>query len=283
MKISTARNTIMQACSALYDREELIAVCKRILEHLSGKSNLELLLDKDLEIEDEELLQIIESLQNNKPLQYVLGYEWFANLKLKVNQHVLIPRPETEELTQLVISYLKKKEESPLRLLDIGTGSGAIPILIKKEVPNVSMYALDINEHALEVASENAQYHQTAIQFIYGDILNKNLSLEQTFDVIISNPPYISTEEKETMHQRVLLNEPALALFVTNNDPLQFYKAILQFSQKHINKGGRLFLEINSLHGQSIKALFESRQYSCEIQKDMYQNDRFAIVKYLKE
>jgi release factor glutamine methyltransferase len=280
MNVETARQTLMQECSTLYEQDELIAVCKRILEHLSGKSNFQMLLDKDLEIEQLPLLHIIESLKNNKPLQYVLGYEWFSNLKLKVNEQVLIPRPETEELTQLIISYLKKKDAATFHLLDIGTGSGAIPILIKKEVPAVSVYALDISEYALEVAKENARFHKTAIQFFSGDILNRHLELGQTFDIIVSNPPYISTDEKEMMHQRVILNEPALALFVTDNDPLQFYKAILQFSQKYLDKEGTLFLEINSMHGHSVKALFESSHFTCEIRKDIYENDRFAIVKY---
>jgi len=280
MKMLAAKEKIMNACKTLYEQNELKAISQRIIEHLSGKQAFALHIDKNIEIDEEALQHIIDELNHNKPIQYILGYEWFANLKLKVNEGVLIPRPETEELTRKVISYIKQHKINNCQILDIGTGSGCIPILIKKELPNASLFAIDISNDALIVAKENATVHQTPILFLEVDIRNETSLEMPPLDVIISNPPYILQEEKKDMHIRVFSNEPEVALFVTHNDPLEFYKAILKLAKKLLKHEGILFLEINSLYSMAIQSLYENDGFVCTIEKDMYDNERFAIVTF---
>lgn len=279
MKSAAARANIFDQCSLLYDESELQAICSRIFEHLSGKEKLKIVLDKNIEFNEADIHRIIQELQSNKPIQYILGYEWFGNLKLKVNEHVLIPRPETEELTQLLISRIKSGTYTACNIIDIGTGSGCIPVLIKKELADAELYALDVSEQALEVAKENASTHQTDINFIQADIRDETFNLQLQFDFIISNPPYILPEEKAEMHTRVFNQEPELALFVSNNDALEFYKAILFFSKKHLKKEGTVYMELNQQFGDEVKSLFESAGFECRLLKDMYGNIRFAVAR----
>jgi release factor glutamine methyltransferase len=278
MHITTARKLITEQCQHLYDPAELQAIVWKILEHLSGKAKLNLLLEKDLQLQAEKVQQIIDELKRNKPIQYILGYEWFGNLKLKVTADVLIPRPETEELVRLFIDQIKKTGLNTCSLIDIGTGSGCIPILIRKELPEARVSAMDISEQALLIAAENAQVHQADIHFVKADIRDPNLNLQTQFDFIISNPPYILPEEKQDMHPRVYDQEPSLALFVTAHDPLEFYKAILNFAKTHLKKDGAVYFEINQQYGPDIQSLCEQFQYHCDILKDMYGNPRFAIA-----
>lgn len=277
MHITTARKLITEQCQHLYDAAELQAIIWKILEHLSGKAKLDLLLEKDVQLQADKVQQIIAELKSNKPIQYILGYEWFGNLKIKVTPDVLIPRPETEELVGLFIDQIKKTGHKTCSLIDIGTGSGCIPILIKKELPETGVYAMDISEQALLIAAENAQVHQADIQFVKADIRDSNLNLQTQFDYIISNPPYILPEEKSDMHPRVYDQEPALALFVTEHDPLEFYKAILNLAKTHLKKDGAVYFEINQQYGPEIQSLCVQYQFQCNILNDMYGNPRFAI------
>ncbi len=278
MHITSARKLITEQCQHLYDLAELQAIIWKILEHLSGKAKLDLLLNKNLQFEAADVQRIVAELKANKPLQYILGYEWFGNLKIKVTPDVLIPRPETEELVGLLIDQLKKTGLHTCTLIDIGTGSGCIPILIKKQLPQTGVYAMDISEQALLIAAENGHVHQTDIHFVQADIRDPYLNLQTQFDFIISNPPYILPEEKSDMHARVYDQEPSIALFVTEHDPLEFYKAILNFAKTHLKKDGAVYFEINQLYGPDIQSLCGQFQYHCDILNDMYGNPRFAIA-----
>ena len=195
----------------------------------------------------------LERLKTAEPVQYILGYAWFLDYKIKVNKDVLIPRPETEELvTQLL--YNNKKFTGTI--LDIGTGSGCIAITIKRLLPEAKIFAVDVSAAALNVAKQNAKDNKCEINFIEDDILNPDFKkYPDKVDIIISNPPYISEKEKEEMHANVLKYEPHLALF-TDDDSLQFYKAILSFAKKKLKKQGELYLELNSEYAEAVFDLY---------------------------
>jgi release factor glutamine methyltransferase len=216
---------------------------------------------------------ILMRLKNNEPLQYVTGYADFYNLKFKVNNSVLIPRPETEELVYWILK--DHKHQAILRLLDIGTGSGCIPITLKKERSVWDITALDIDENALAVAKENADLNKTAIFFIKTDILNpKHDVLTQKFDIIVSNPPYVLAKDKNEMRANVLDFEPHLALFVPDNDPLLFYRHILDFSIKNLNENGKLYFEIHADLGEQTRNLCLQYFKNVTLEQDMSGRDR---------
>lgn len=249
----------------------------RIAESLSGLSGLNFRLNTTFQFEEYTLQPFILELMDNKPIQYILGYEYFGNLKLAVNQHVLIPRPETEELVMWAKQTIQESV-SPLKIIDLGTGSGCIPIWLKWHCPQAEIWAMDLSEQALAVAKENARTHQTAIHFFQGDILNPTFDESVKFDLILSNPPYIAESEKENLAAHVLQYEPSMALFVNNGDPLQFYKAILLIASKHLTDQGQLFLELHQDYALRVKALFDEQQFDTSLRKDIYGNDRMLRV-----
>jgi release factor glutamine methyltransferase len=223
------------------------------------------------------LLVSLEKIKKYIPVQHVIGFAWFYGMKFKVNEHVLIPRPETEELVLEAINYLKISPEK--KVLDIGTGSGCIPISIKKHIPAAQITSVDISEDALQVAAENAIANNTEINFRKIDFLHEeNWSLLSTYDIIISNPPYIPQEEEKKMDPHVTMHEPALALFVPQDEPLLFYKKIRQFAEGHLKKEGRIFLEIHRDFGKETAAIFQEEKYAAVLKKDISGNDRMVIV-----
>ena len=229
--------------------------------------------------EAEQLFKILEQLIQGKPLQYILGETEFYDLTFKVNPAVLIPRPETEELVDwaLITSRIINGETEVLKMLDIGTGSGCIPVSIKHYIPLADITAIDISETALNTARQNADLNQTEINFIHDDILNpSNLELINTkYDLILSNPPYVTDSEKEQMLDNVLKHEPHTALFVPNSDPLVFYRAIADFTLNHLKKHGFLFLEINENYGQETVNLLKEKGFKeIELRQDMGGKDR---------
>ncbi len=278
MTIQEANTYFHHHCDSLFGKNEGEEIFNRLIEELTSKTTFELKLDKQLVIDEEKFNGVVAQLLTNRPLQYVLGYEWFYNLKLKVNEQVLIPRPETDELVRWVLDTIKKEKLRSPRILDVGTGSGCIPVVLKNEMPGADVTAIDISEAALEVAKENAATYDLTIDFIRGDILEKNFSIEKTFDLIISNPPYITAAEKKDMHERVLAFEPKEALFVTNHDPLQFYKAILTFSKHHLSPDGKIFLELNRDYGIQTQQLYDEAGFETELRKDMYGNTRMLMA-----
>ena len=224
----------------------------------------------------------VERLKNHEPIQYIIAETEFYGLPLKVNNNVLIPRPETEELVDLILNSVDKKDN--LKILDIGTGSGCIAISLAKNLPHVKVYALDVSPEAIEVAKENAKLNNVDVHFIEADILSvchSALDAESTFDIIVSNPPYVRELEKAEINNNVLENEPHLALFVEDDDALQFYKAICQFTVHNLSKNGLLFFEINEYLGsEMIELLKEYNFKNIELKKDIFSKDR--IIKAVK-
>lgn len=267
--------------STLYEETEINSMTYIMLEHFFSISKKEVILEKEKRLSESELLQIIyavKDLKKQKPLAYIFGEWLFYGLPFKVNQHTLIPRPETEELVQLVINENQSKK---LHVLDIGTGSGCIAIAIKKQLPESIVAAFDVSEEALIIAKQNALLNEVEVNFKQVNILNAGSIVEQ-FDVIVSNPPYIPERDKEMMSKNVLDFEPHLALFVENDNALLFYKAIAQFALTNLTKNGKLYVEIHENLGREVKSLFEKTGFeTVKIINDM--NGKNRIVSCLKK
>jgi release factor glutamine methyltransferase len=214
----------------------------------------------------------VERLKNNEPIQYIIGDTEFYGLELKVTPSVLIPRPETEELVDLIIK--SSKEKSNISILDIGTGSGCIAIALAKHLPNADIFALDVSPEALKIAEQNAEINNVEVTFMEADILDWNFE-DLQFDVIVSNPPYVRELEKEAMSANVLDHEPHLALFVDDDDALLFYKTISDVAAKVLKPNGQLYFEINENLGKdTVELLADSGQFNAEIKKDIFEKDR---------
>ncbi len=261
-----------------FEKDELETIIAYCFEFYLNLSRTDLSSKEEMTVSESELLKFnfaIKELKKHKPLQYILGEADFYRLKFKVNKHVLIPRPETEELVHLIIKDNKSKSPS---ILDIGTGSGCIPIALKKNIPFAKVSAIDISEEALEVAKQNAILNQTDIEYVCDSILDPTSSISEPaflFDIIVSNPPYICFAEKENMNKNVIEYEPHLALFVENNDPLLFYKAICDYALKHLNENGKIYFEINQSLGSETKNLLENNGFkNVELIKDLSNNNR---------
>lgn len=238
-------------------------------------SKTDLLLNPNVEISESELLKFlyaIKDLKNNRPVQYIAGKTWFYGVELKVQEGVLIPRPETEEL----VDWIVRDCETSNRILDIGTGSGCIPIALKNKLEHLHVSGCDISKKAIEIAQKNADSLSLVVNFNEFDVLNwQSYPQKEKFDIIVSNPPYIPELDKEIMHENVLSYEPELALFVPNDNPLLFYKAIADFSILNLNKQGTLYLEIHELYGQEILQMLLQIGFSnIELRKDMQGKDR---------
>ncbi len=261
-----------------YDAGERRAIERFVLEHLTGWNYTELILRKQEILSDKlhaEAERIIGRLQHDEPIQYILGQADFCGLSFAVNSHVLIPRPETEELVAWVSSICKPG----LSVLDIGTGSGCIPVCLKRQHPGWHISALDISEEALATARHNAEKHQTDIDFFLYNILRGPSGHLPVWDIIVSNPPYVCESEKQGMERHVLEHEPHKALFVPDSDPLRFYKAIAAFAGKHLQPDGLLFLEINRAYGNEVEHLLRDTGFrQVERRHDMYGNERMICA-----
>jgi release factor glutamine methyltransferase len=224
------------------------------------------------------LNKAVERLSKGEPIQYIIGKAWFMELAFIVNAHTLIPRPETEELVDALIKYLKSRDYQNVRILEIGSGSGCIPIAIAKYYPNATITSVDISPDALEVAKINAHHNGVIINWKQLNFLAKQeWDKIGKFDIVISNPPYIRMAEAATMHTNVLAFEPHTALFVEDNDPLVFYKAIFEFCENHLTEKGAVFLEINETLGTETAALFKP-SYRVEVKKDMQGKERMIMA-----
>lgn len=283
MNLKDLKQQFISVINEEYEGQECIALFELAASHILKLSKSQLLIKHDLEVNDSDLkalFQIAREIQSGRPIQYILGEAEFYGLKFYVNPDVLIPRPETEELVYIIIETIKGSSSRYTTLLDIGTGSGCIPVAIKKNLPNVNVSALDVSVPALEVAKGNAKLNSVAVNFIPANILT--YATEQVYDIIVSNPPYIKEDEKASMHQNVLSHEPHLALFVTNEDPLVFYKAIADFSQKQLSNDGLLFFEINEFLGNEMVEMLSSKGFrDVKIIKDMQGKDRMISCQYL--
>lgn len=282
MTFREAERIYIDSLSSVYDRQEAGSLVWLSISHVCNFERAEYIHLKDTEIPAdhyESLVKILEELKTGKPLQYVIGETEFYGLSFKVNPSVLIPRPETEELVEWILSDVRnpKISKNSLKIIDLGTGSGCIPISLKKNIPEAKLYALDVSIEALSVARQNAVINQTSVHFIQDDILN-SISRElkdEKFGIVISNPPYVTEEEKKQMLPNVLEHEPHLALFVPNNDPLVFYKAIAEFSIKHADTICYLYLEINQYLGnETVQLLKEKGFKNIELRQDLSGKDR---------
>ncbi|MDO9596021.1 MAG: peptide chain release factor N(5)-glutamine methyltransferase [Lutibacter sp.] len=246
-----------------------------LIEYKLHLSRIQLALEHNFELERDDL-DFLENallkLKNQIPVQYIVGETAFYGLMFKVDKNVLIPRPETEELVEWIVQNHKKSES--LKILDIGTGSGCIAVSLAKNLPNAKVSALDISEEALNVAKNNAEFNQVTIDFILADILTIE-KLPDTFDVIVSNPPYVRESEKDLMQQNVLSNEPHIALFVENENPLLFYDKIAELAKNHLTENGVLYFEINQYLGEETVDLLKTKGFkNIELKKDIYGVDR---------
>jgi len=276
MKLKDIQKLFQSQLAATYHQEEIHNFFFMLTESYHGISRLQLALDVNKEVEETLLLKALKLLKSEKPIQYILGDTHFFGLKFQVNKHVLIPRPETEELVDWILSLCKNKESNPLHILDIGTGSGCIAIALAKNLPNAKIFALDVSSEALKVAKQNALLNNVDIEFIEDSILDVNHKFENhKFDVIVSNPPYVRYQEKELMKPNVLEHEPHLALFVENENPLQFYNAICDFSTDNLKQKGSLFFEINEYLGTEMIALLKAYNFkNIELKQDIFKKDR---------
>jgi release factor glutamine methyltransferase len=282
-KIKDYRTQFIQELSSIYDAGEAESFFYLILEEKQKLKRIDLALNPDLTFSDVEIQlwnSILEQLKKEIPVQYLLGKTSFYGLEFEVNSTVLIPRPETEELVDWIIESQKlsfdsaQDDSGKIKILDIGTGSGCIAITLAKNILNAQVFAIDVSEKALATAQKNAQSNEVSVTFIEKNILETE-NLEQQFDIIVSNPPYVRELEKREIKKNVLDNEPHLALFVEDNDALIFYKKITELAQKNLSPNGQLFFEINQYLGNEMIDLLEKMGFkNIELRKDIYGNNR---------
>ncbi|MFI5134986.1 MAG: peptide chain release factor N(5)-glutamine methyltransferase [Chitinophagales bacterium] len=277
MTIGNAFEHYVKSLSSIYDKNEAESIAKMMFEERAGLKSNEIILRGDEpmnEVKANDLAWKLLRLMKGEPVQYVLGYSYFYGMKLKVNKHVLIPRPETEELVEWIVN--ENKSRKGLRILDIGTGSGCIAIALKKNFSDAEVFAMDISEEALKLAIDNAQMNSAEINFVLRDVLNRQFEIGNSkFDIIVSNPPYVLISEKSSLHKNVIDYEPHEALFVPHDDPLIFYRAIVEFSKSNLEAGGKLFLEINSSKAKAIEKLLSENSFrKVEIRMDLSGNER---------
>lgn len=273
---------IRKELDGLFPKEEVESFIRIIFDHLKSYNSTDLILKQDEVLSESESLkikEIVKRLRTNEPIQYILGETEFCELPFKVNPNVLIPRPETEELVDWI---LKSELPASPSILDVGTGSGCIPISIKKNLTKAKVFACDISERSLETAQENAELNQVDVEFIQMDFLNAKFhDAFPMLDLIVSNPPYVTHSEKDLMASNVLDYEPDTALFVPNNDPLIFYKALVTFSMEHLKPGGFMFWEINEAFGKEcVNHLKENGFSNVELRKDL--SGKYRMIKSIK-
>ncbi|SER77571.1 peptide chain release factor N(5)-glutamine methyltransferase [Pedobacter rhizosphaerae] len=280
MKLNELEEYYQLELGQIYEEDETTALFSLAAEHVLQLTQIKLRMSRDNDLSHihlQKMLSILNDLKMYKPIQHILGEAHFYGSVYKVNENVLIPRPETEELVDWIIADHSSRKD--LNILDIGTGSGCIPISLKRFLPRAKVSSLDISEKALTVARENAQSLHTTVNFIQADILT--YSSEDKLDIMVSNPPYIKDLEKEQMHQNVLSHEPHLALFVSNENPLVFYKAIADLAIKTLNPGGYLYLEINEYLGEETIDMLKGKGFSnIALRKDMQGKDRMIKAGY---
>lgn len=262
---------------SIYPEGEAATIADWLLQHLTGSGKAERMVYKYESITPEEEQQLIlytKRLLKHEPVQYVLNEAWFGGMKFYVDQNVLIPRPETEELVEWVFKELKN-QKTKLKILDIGTGSGCIAIVLKKKLPDAELRACDISDEALAIARKNAKDLNAPVDFISIDFLNKEEWKQlPPFDIIVSNPPYVPEKDKTEMQDNVLNYEPHIALFVKDEDPLVFYKTMAEFAKEKLVRNGKIFMEIHENLGDAVSHFFQSEGYSAETRKDMQGKER---------
>lgn len=280
MTLATVIQKIHDALLPIYGGRESELMTSMLLEHHTGwdATVLHAMQHHELPGDVEQAVVVdLDRLEQSYPIQYILGYVWFYDMQLAVNPHVLIPRPETEELVHRIVQDIRASG-NPMRVLDLGTGSGCIPLGIKKAVPYCDVSACDISKDALSVARSNAQQQQLAVSFFEYDILSEGaLPHAGPYDIMVSNPPYIPLKDRANMHRNVVDHEPSLALFVTDEDPLLFYRKLAHLGRKILRDGGHLYVEIHEDLAKDVVALLQSLQYDqVEVFRDMQGKERMV-------
>jgi release factor glutamine methyltransferase len=279
LRLKDAIRFIIDSTENIYGPAESESIAFIILEFIGfPRKKLILIADDMLDGSQEEFIRkAVKELKNSKPVQYILGETEFYGLRFRLDENVLIPRQETEELVSRIIR--ENKIPNPV-VLDLGTGSGCIAVSIARNIPGAKVFATDISEKALRIAESNALLNGVTIKAITDDMLNTQLDNNLKFDIIVSNPPYVRDIEKQYMHANVLNFEPANALFVRDENPLEFYKAISEIAIQKLNTGGILYVEINENFGIEVADLFRNTGLKeVEIITDIYEKDRFVKAK----
>ena len=281
MLLKEIKKIFHQELNEIYGEDEVSSFFYLLIEHYLGLERFVLAIQPNLSIDKQEetkLFKALSELKINLPIQYITGKAYFMDMEFKVGPGVLIPRPETEELVRWIVSDVPEISES-LDILDIGTGSGCIAISLAKRFKNANVHGLDISEDALGVARENAHANDVKVYFFQADMTNFNI--KQKFDMVVSNPPYVRYLEKNKMNKNVLDYEPETALFVSDDDPLFFYRSIAEFTTKNLKPNGMLYLEINQYLGLETCRLLKKYDFEkIELRKDMFGNDR--MIKAIK-
>ncbi|MBI6120259.1 peptide chain release factor N(5)-glutamine methyltransferase [Salegentibacter maritimus] len=275
MQLKAQKELFLETLEKDYPVEEVLSFFFLLTEAFLGVRRLDLALDPDLEIEPANIGRFenaLARLKNHEPIQYIIGETEFFGLTFSVDNNVLVPRPETEELVQWVLEDFALEEKS-LKILDIGTGSGCIAISLARHLPKAKVSALDISEKALEIAKANAKNNEVEISFIQQDIL-KTETLSGHWDIIVSNPPYVRELEKKEMQRNVLDHEPETALYVKDQDPLLFYNKITKLAKKALNPKAKLYFEINQYLAEETKTMMQKQGFICEKRKDLFGNFR---------
>ncbi len=277
MLLNDIKQALKKQLAGQFESVELNPILSILIEHVTGWDQVQQVIHKDNAISEEQVLAFetaATALLAGRPIQYITGKTWFMGEPYIVNDQVLIPRPETEELVDWVIEYAAIKGKA-LRILDIGTGSGCIAIAIKKALPEAIVSAIDISTGAIKIAATNAAALKADIEFTCLDILNTAF-LPGQYDVIVSNPPYIPMQEMKNMELQVTDHEPNIALFVPDEDPLVFYKAIARLAKLHLSTNGQLFFEIHYDQGDAMIALLDEMHFHAELRTDLFGKDRMV-------
>src|SRR5688572_15961392 len=293
MNTADAERLIREQLIGIYEEDEASNIANLAIEFISGFSKTERLFDKESLLNDEQerkLHKVIERLRSHEPIQYIMNKTWFYGLEFYVNQNVLIPRPETEELVDWIVKDVKASgkevfirkptdadETTKLKILDIGTGSGCIALSLKKTMPLAEVWGCDNSDDALLIARRNGSTLDIRVDFQGLDFLDEGQQRQlPTVDIIVSNPPYIPRSNKNSMHANVLNYEPHNALFVPDEDALIFYRAIAAFAKKRLYPSGSIYLEIHEDLGKDVIALFDKEGYTTELRKDMQGKERMV-------
>lgn len=276
-------NLVVDKMKPLVGESEARGIQRYLFEGLNAEKYTSILLNYDQQAEKEFEIKAIEALRElllHRPIQYVLGFAWFCDMIFNVTEDVLIPRPETEQLVKMIVDDLTGNNQSVKSVLDIGTGSGVIAVSLSKLLNASLTVGIDISEKAIKIAIKNALQNHATIIFILQDIFNiddglHNDTLAGFFDIIVSNPPYVKHSESELMSKNVLNYEPHIALFVNNQDPLIYYKAITKYANRHLNQDGSLWFEINENEGYNLVALLEEEGFKANLYNDFNDKPRF--------
>lgn len=281
MLLKEVKQIFHKELNPMYGKHEVDSFFYLLIEDYLGLERFVLALEPNLVVDHEQeskLFKALSDLKLHRPIQHIMGKAYFMEMEFDVNPHVLIPRPETEELVRWILEEIKPNGKV-MDILDLGTGSGCIAISLARVLKNAKFLGVDVSYEALGVAKQNAKRNQVEVEFLKADILN--LDIKQKFDIIVSNPPYVRDLEKNKMNNNVVDFEPASALFVTDEEPLIFYKCIASFASEHLKTNGILYLEINQYLGKETYNLIEGHGFDkIELKKDMFGNDR--MIKAMK-